>query len=102
MGRGIEKIHSECSEHGIEPPVFDYGLSVLMLAFNAHPQHITGENEHSVRGNPKVKSRVKAREKTREKTGEKKAGPGKKLQNMMLLHVGYNIMPGIRQSAAFL
>jgi len=47
-GRGIEKIHRECREHDIPPPVFDYGMSGLMLTFRANPQHLIaawGEQE---------------------------------------------------------
>jgi predicted HTH transcriptional regulator len=32
-GRGIEKIHRECREHDIPPPVLDYKISGLMLTF---------------------------------------------------------------------
>jgi len=39
-GRGIEKIHRECREHDIPPPVFDYGMSGLMLTFRANTQHL--------------------------------------------------------------
>ena len=39
-GRGIEKINRECREHDIEPPVFDYSLSGLMLTFHANPKHL--------------------------------------------------------------
>ncbi|MEB0042856.1 ATP-binding protein [Pseudomonas sp. MH10] len=34
-GRGIEKILSECRKHNIPPPLFDTGLSGLMLTFCA-------------------------------------------------------------------
>ena len=39
-GRGIEKIQRECREHDIPPPVFDYGMSGLMLTFRANMQHL--------------------------------------------------------------
>jgi ATP-dependent DNA helicase RecG len=39
-GRGIEKIHRECREHGIEPPVYDFGMAGLMLTFRADPAHL--------------------------------------------------------------
>ena len=39
-GRGIEKIQRECREHGIAPPVYDFGMSGLMLSFHANPQHL--------------------------------------------------------------
>jgi ATP-dependent DNA helicase RecG len=39
-GRGIEKIHRECREHGIEPPVYDFGMAGLMLTFRANFAHL--------------------------------------------------------------
>jgi len=39
-GRGIEKINRECREHGIEAPVFDFGMAGLMLTFRANPAHL--------------------------------------------------------------
>ena len=39
-GRGIEKINRECREHGIDPPLYDTGLSGLMLTFQANPVHL--------------------------------------------------------------
>ena len=39
-GRGIEKINRECGEHGIDPPVYDTGMSGLMLTFQANPEHL--------------------------------------------------------------
>jgi ATP-dependent DNA helicase RecG len=39
-GRGIEKIHRECREHGIEPPVYDFGMAGLLLTFRANPAHL--------------------------------------------------------------
>jgi ATP-dependent DNA helicase RecG len=36
--RGIEKIERECREHGIEPPVYDFGMAGLMLTFRANPR----------------------------------------------------------------
>ena len=38
-GRGIKKIQRECREHGIEPPVYDFGMAGLMLTFRANPAH---------------------------------------------------------------
>jgi ATP-dependent DNA helicase RecG len=38
-GRGIEKINRECREHGIEPPIYSFGMAGLMLTFQAKPQH---------------------------------------------------------------
>lgn len=39
-GRGVEKIHRECREHGIESPVYDFGMAGLMLTFRANPAHL--------------------------------------------------------------
>ena len=39
-GRGIEKIDRECREHGIDPPLYDTGMSGLMLTFQANPEHL--------------------------------------------------------------
>lgn len=35
-GRGIEKINRECKQWGIPAPVYDYGMSGLMLTFHAN------------------------------------------------------------------
>lgn len=40
-GRGIEKIARECQQHGIEPPVYDTGLSGLMLTFRASATYLS-------------------------------------------------------------
>ena len=42
-GRGIEKIRRECREHDIEPPIYDFGMSGLMLTFHANPAHLPAE-----------------------------------------------------------
>jgi ATP-dependent DNA helicase RecG len=39
-GRGIQKIQRECREHGIEPPLYDFGMAGLMLTFRANPEHL--------------------------------------------------------------
>ena len=39
-GRGIEKINRECVAHGIKSPVYDSGMSGLMLTFQANPAHL--------------------------------------------------------------
>ena len=39
-GRGVEKIQRECREHGIELPVYDFGMAGLMLTFRANPAHL--------------------------------------------------------------
>ena len=41
-GRGIEKIGRECREHDIEPPIYDFEMSGLMLMFHANPKHLPG------------------------------------------------------------
>ena len=48
-GRGIEKIRQESIAHGIEPPVYDFGMAGLMLSFHANPEHLrkAGEAEAS-------------------------------------------------------
>jgi ATP-dependent DNA helicase RecG len=33
---GIQKIYRECREHGMEPPVYDFGMAGLMLTFRAN------------------------------------------------------------------
>ena len=39
-GRGIEKINRECRTHDVDPPIYDYGMSGLMLTFHANRQHL--------------------------------------------------------------
>lgn len=39
-GRGIEKMANECQSHGIQPPVYDFGMSGLMLTFHANPAQL--------------------------------------------------------------
>lgn len=39
-GRGIEKMQRECREHGAPAPVFDFGMSGLMLTFKADPAQL--------------------------------------------------------------
>lgn len=34
-GRGIEKIHRECRDHGIEPPIYDFSMAGVMLTFRS-------------------------------------------------------------------
>jgi len=46
-GRGIEKIQRECREHGIEPPIYDFGMAGLMLTFHANPAHLQAALEQS-------------------------------------------------------
>lgn len=68
-GRGIEKIHRECREHGIEPPVYDFGMAGLMLTFRANPAHLQAATQETTQ------------EGVGEKVGEKGRGKrsGKKL-----------------------
>ena len=71
-GRGIEKINRECREHGIDPPLFDYGMSGLMVTFRANPQHLVaalGESaQHQV---PKDQVYKKLDEKLDERLDER-------------------------------
>lgn len=39
-GRGIEKINHECKEYDIPPPLYDYGMSGLMMTVQANPKHL--------------------------------------------------------------
>ena len=67
-GRGIEKINRECREHDIAPPLYDYGMSGLMLTFQANPQRLAaalGELEAKGRlGEESRKTAVKTAVKT--------------------------------------
>ena len=38
-----ESQNRECKEHDIPRPLFDYGMSGLMLTFQANPQHLSAE-----------------------------------------------------------
>ncbi|HKI02537.1 MAG TPA: ATP-binding protein [Thermoanaerobaculia bacterium] len=49
-GRGIEKMHRECREHGIEPPVYDFGMAGLLLTFRANPAHLEAATLEESRG----------------------------------------------------
>ncbi len=60
-GRGIEKIHRECRNHDIEPPVYDFEMSGLMLTFRANPAHL----------------QAAAQETTQERVGEKVGEKGR-------------------------
>ena len=48
-GRGIEKIRRECREHDIEPPIYDFEMSGLMLRFHANPEHLPAETRVETR-----------------------------------------------------
>jgi ATP-dependent DNA helicase RecG len=75
-GRGIEKINRECREHDIAPPLYDYGMSGLMMTFQANPKHLAaalgdqlqeGETEKTSVKTP-VETRVETRVETPVKT----------------------------------
>jgi len=51
-GRGIEKIDRECRAHGIEPPLYDFGMAGLMLTFRANPEHLQEVLEQSSETTP--------------------------------------------------
>lgn len=64
--RGIEKIDRECRKRGIDPPLYDSGLSGLMVTFKANPQHLVaalGEQE-AKQGGESWKTSVKTSVKT--------------------------------------
>ena len=70
-GRGIEKINRECGEHGIDPPVYDTGMSGLMLTFQANPEHlIEGLGEAGVTSILEEKVGEKVGENAGKKVGE--------------------------------
>jgi len=46
-GRGIEKIRRECREHDIEPPVYDFEMSGLMLTFHANFAYLRASSSES-------------------------------------------------------
>ena len=60
-GRGIEKIARECREHGIDPPVYDFGMGGLMLTFHANPDHVRATME-TIEGRINQESAEKRRE----------------------------------------
>lgn len=70
-GRGIKKIHRECKEYDLAPPLYDYGMSGLMLTFQANPQHLIkalGEQDAKrLLGSDSQKTAVKTTVKTPEK-----------------------------------
>ena len=39
-GRGIQKIQRECREHGISPPVYDFGMGGVMVTLRAAPGYV--------------------------------------------------------------
>lgn len=70
-GRGIEKIHRECQEHGIEPPVYDFGMAGLMLTFRANPAHLQAATQETSQEGVGEKVGEKGRGKTSVKTSVK-------------------------------
>jgi len=64
---GIEKIHRECKKYDLAPPLYDYGMSGLMLTFHANPQHLIkalGEQDATrLLGSDSQKTAVKTLEK---------------------------------------
>ena len=73
-GRGIEKIRRECREHDIEPPVYDFEMSGLMLTFHANPAHLPAQ-PHTVDAGEKAGDRLG------EKLGETRAAIVKLMQD---------------------
>jgi ATP-dependent DNA helicase RecG len=65
-GRGIEKIRRECREHDIEPPVYDFEMSGLMLTFHANSAYLQASSSES-RANERLGERLG------EKLGETRA-----------------------------
>lgn len=54
-GRGIEKIYRVCREHDMEQPLYDFGMSGLMLTFLANPAHLPATAvEHEAATTPKT------------------------------------------------
>ncbi len=74
-GRGIEKINRECKEYDLALPLYDYGMSGLMLTFHANPQHLIkamGEQDAKrLLGSDSQKTAVKTSVKTSVKTPER-------------------------------
>jgi ATP-dependent DNA helicase RecG len=65
-GRGIEKIQRECREHGINPPVYDFGMAGLMLTFRANPAHLA-EVAPDQGGRPTQETTQESQETTQER-----------------------------------
>lgn len=65
-GRGIEKIHRECLNHEIAPPIYDPSMSGLMLTFKANPVHLAAALGEKL-GETPVKTPVKTQVKTPER-----------------------------------
>jgi ATP-dependent DNA helicase RecG len=69
-GRGIEKMHRECREHGIEPPVYDFGMAGLLLTFRADPAHLEAAAVEQAKGTTQETAQ-EIRETAQETTQEK-------------------------------
>ena len=73
-GRGIEKIRHACREHDIQPPLFDCGMSGLMLTFLANPAHLPATAAaHEAAATPKTTPKT-TQETTQEKGRQKGEG----------------------------
>jgi ATP-dependent DNA helicase RecG len=77
-GRGIEKIQRECREHGIEPPVYDFGMAGLMLTFRANLVHLQAATLGQSMGTPSIAAQMPVEvEKTPVETVETPVEAGK-------------------------
>ena len=67
-GRGIEKINRECKEHDLAPPLYDYGMSGLMMTFQGDAKHLVaalgGLDTTHLSGSKTPKTSVKTSVKT--------------------------------------
>jgi ATP-dependent DNA helicase RecG len=63
-GCGIEKITRECHEHGINPPVYEFDRSGLMMTFRANPEHLV---KARIKQEPGGKEPVETTQKTTQK-----------------------------------
>jgi ATP-dependent DNA helicase RecG len=68
-GRGIEKIQRDCREHGIAPPVYDFGMAGLMLTFHADPAQLRNALEQGGDTTP-ITTPITAQETAQETTQE--------------------------------
>ena len=76
-GRGIEKINRECFAHGIAAPLYDDGMSGLMLTFWANSEQL----KNALLGETPVETSVGLGEKLGEKLGETRAAIVLAMQN---------------------
>ncbi|MCY4427525.1 MAG: ATP-dependent DNA helicase [Halieaceae bacterium] len=81
-GRGIEKINHECRQHGIEPPLYDTGMSGLMLTFQANPEHLVAAlGEDGGGTSPERKGRGKGRRNAGRNSGSDGRNAGRNGRN---------------------